>query len=70
MNLVCFLSVYKLVHSSDYGVQYLSKIVSVHIIDDVTQSVQHHEDVTKAHSVRQATFIRSTCNNAVNMRLI
>ena len=30
--------------------------------------VQRHDDLIKACAVRYATFIRSTCNNAVNMR--
>ena len=36
-------------------------------MDDVIQKVQRHEDLIKAHAVRKATFIRSMCNNAVNM---
>ena len=28
------------------------------------QKVQRHDDLIKAHAMRQATLIRSTCNNA------
>ena len=33
------------------------------VIDDVIQKVQRHVDLIKLHAV---TFIRSTCNNAVD----
>ena len=32
------------------------------------KKVQRHGDLIKAHAKRKTTFIRSRCNNAVNMR--
>ena len=55
------LTVYKLVHSSNYRLS-----CRFHVIDDVIQKVQRHHDLIKTH----ATFIKSTCNNAVNMRAV
>ena len=32
------------------------------------KKVQRHDDLIEAHALRQALFIRSTCNNAVHMK--
>ena len=49
---------------------YLSILCWFKTIDynNVIQKVQPYVDLIKVHAVRQATFIRSTCNNAVNTR--
>ena len=38
------------------------------VIGDVIQKVLRYHDLIKIHAVRWPTFIRSACNNAVNMR--
>ena len=38
------------------------------VIDDVIHKMQCHVYLIQIHAVRYATFIRSACNNAVNMR--
>ena len=35
------------------------------VIDDVIQKMQCHVELIKIHAVKQMTFIRSTCYNAV-----
>ena len=35
---------------------------------DVIQKTQRHDDLIKTHSMRQTSFIWSTCINAVNIR--
>ena len=42
----------------------------VSVICDVIQKVQRLHDLIKTHGVRQTTFIRSTCNNIVNIKCI
>ena len=66
-NLVFYLSVYKLVHSSnlsDYDVNIVFGVDSK-VIDDVMQKVQRRDDLIKTHVAKYATFIKSACNNAV-----
>ena len=62
-NLVFCLLVFKLFHSSNLHVS-----CRFNGIGDVIQKVQRHDDLINAHAVRQATFIRTTCNNAVIIR--
>ena len=60
-NLVFNLSVYKLAlfQTGDYDV-IIDFCVSSKSFYNVTQKVQRHDDLIKAHAVRKATFIRPT----------
>ena len=59
------ISVYELASDYDVTVDFLVDSTS---LTTSFQKVQCHDDLIKTHPMRWGMFIRSTCNNAINMR--